>query len=669
MSSSRSERSNTPPNDDLIFSFSENDSDNESSSLIASSHDHAIEDGARALRKSGFIARSTSFSSFLSTPHNAYTSDTEDDIAQSVELKETPQSGSIKPTPKIKIAKRTKQPKMASSSRASLFNGDHALPINDHDGDEIVIPLMNETSNHVAIDMSACGNCSAGNAALDAMTWIIAATTAAPTALYAAFGTTSPGNINSAWWNDQTTLQQVLTATYGLSSEAVNTIMSALFLPTAANGLINGVKSFTQHPIRFMAANIGGLAAAFSSFALAYSPFKPFIGNAGATTFAGFNALVAFTQRFVGTESLFKRINNTFFSKESALQRDVLDKLSRLSDKHLQEIGKIIQQVNRNEQDFSPEKQDQVMQALFGALAKKMDALQTEHGKAIADAPRSAYTFKYLMLIGDLLFATAMGAAVFCSFGQKGYQAFDNIEQIATAGLGHIFSTLHPGLKILLSFLPGMISSAFYFINALDLRATAVHVATEIHHSYQESRYRDLARQVFTVACVLTLNGLASKSMLGVGASVANNPNNLFGIPSTNTSIGMLYAVANQIAGGAVNIKSTLAKTFPTQAPPPLLQDFGTNDENQALKRYLSKFAAYFSDPSAHPISKENFTNISNLSLFGGSGIIDCSQLPDEMDETTPDIIITSSSFIREIPQPTSTQDNSYIGSLSAPTM
>lgn len=490
--------------------------------------------------------------------------------------------------------------------------------------DHVVIDIPDDSAlDHVVIDMPTeqptASACHPTELAKTLGIWVTALITSSPTALYAAFGTTSPKDINEQWWHDKSIWEKVLSVTFGFSSETVNTILSGLFIPLAVKGLYNGWANIKANPVETIVSTLGGIVSAFSAIGLAYTPFRPLTGDIGASAFSAFNGLVSFTQRFAGTQRIFQRFSpytNTHVGEKATLQTNVLDTVSHLTDTYADELQTLLNDALTEAKNNNIESNtDAFMQLVFKKLALKLQELhEQEQIDTLHQSSSSKWDYAKQGL--NLIVATASALSVFCTFGQKGFQAFDNIEKIATHQQGHFFADLPVWSKILIGTLPGLVAAGFYFINTLDFAANVGVALHDIKTCWENNEGAELAKKmsikVGAIGLILALNIFASPSMYGVGLGITKN--NFWHIPQVGAHVlGTLYPYANQLAAFLVNLSGCLSKVFtinPASLTAPLVDEAAT-------KRYIEEVVRYF-HPVNRPLSDETFEFASSFTLFGG---------------------------------------------------
>lgn len=398
--------------------------------------------------------------------------------------------------------------------------------------------------------------------------------TASPTALNALASPSgkSPGDLNAQWWPEMSNLQRAHSIASGTSGLLINTIMSALFLPTALETfrrnighVFDSLEDFLDNTFAIILAIGGALAAA----AIGYSAFLflPF----GAVT-AIIPALLAFgvtlAQRYVGIKNIFRRFRN-LFNKDAKTQTELADIAKHVKHAHLEEIDARLKVALASILASPGRSQDQPLteqdyEKLMVELASILHTLKEAHPDLINDKTSLEYLHQYIGIVFDITFAAlVIFPPSFLVHMQKGFDGVNTIAKLATQNPLPNMSTL---LKCLIGLDPALASGLLYANQALNLRSTLIDT---VFYLYQHPT------SIPQALVLLTANYFASEGMKNVANGLVANPDNLFGLKPESIPSQLLVS-GTQAGGAVVNTTATLAKAF--QKPMPVAKDVGLKD-------------------------------------------------------------------------------------------
>lgn len=425
--------------------------------------------------------------------------------------------------------------------------------------------------------------------------YIIAAIAASPTAFSALVGPSGQGpeKIGSEWWNAMSIARRILCVACGVSSEAVNTIMNALFIPVAFDKIKASLADIgiPAQAAKSIAALLLGIGGGIAAGALSYSSFlwlPVAVLSAIPSTIA---FLITFASRFIGIKNIFNRVSN-LLNANVRLQKVFADKLAHLNDNHLDEAEAKLKAIIT--ETFPDKKPDEPLteaeyQSVIEKLAEQLNAMDDLYDDLIKDTTTTEMLLKYSGLVIDLITAISILTPAYMTFSQKGFDGVNIISKLTT---GTALTDLHPAAKAGIGAAPGLASAMFYTSAGMDFRGNMVET---FKHLYQHPASIPGALGLFAA------NAFASFSMSSVAQAVIDKPDNIYNL--ANNAYGTTY-LATQTAGGLiVNLNSCVVKAY-------------LNKPEPAAKDVTLAHLAKRTSGEDHPISDDTATALRQFNLF-----------------------------------------------------
>src|SRR3990167_5611559 len=358
--------------------------------------------------------------------------------------------------------------------------------------------------------------------------------TALPTAIYAFLDATHtrPTDVNAQWWANISPGQKLYSLSNAASSLLVNTIINIDFLTAMWTGLkesfascCKGAKYFFGNTGLVLLSLVGSIVTA----ALAYGAFLWLpLGGITAAIPALLSFVIDFAIGYVTIKNLVHKIQNSR-NPDIKVQKEYVDKLKHIKAEYLQEINDFLQQKH--------------ITAILGELqAGRIDESRKTQLKAdLQQALQDVFEqkLKPLSALGVNIFREKTGG------------------ECAKEWAGTLFDIT-------------LATALFVPLLAMDFRKTMLQLVTHLYHHPTE---------IPGALLLLAVNGLSTGSMRSISQGVADNPDNVFSIPSSNTTLGQLYIILNALGGGVANAALTVDPVY-LSAPDP------ATSELESLVRY-----------------------------------------------------------------------------------
>lgn len=390
--------------------------------------------------------------------------------------------------------------------------------------------------------------------------YIVAAIAASPTAFSALVGPSGQGpeKIGSEWWDAMSIARRILCVACGVSSEAVNTIMNALFIPVAFDKIKASLADIgiPAQAAKSIAALLLGIGGGIAAGALSYSSFLWLPVAALSVIPSTIAFAITFAGRFISIKNIFNRISN-LLNANVRLQKIFADKLAHINDNRIEEAEAKLKTIIT--QSFPDKNADEPLteaeyQAVIERLAEQLNAMDDLYDDLIKDTTTTEMLLKYSGLVIDLITAVSILTPAFMTFSQKG---FDGVNIISKLVAGTPLTDLHPVAKVGIGAAPGLASAMFYTSAGMDFRGNMVEV---FKYLYQHPT------SIPGALGLLTANAFASFSMSSVAQAVIDKPDNIYHL--ANNAYGTTY-LATQTAGGLiVNLNSCVVKAYLTNSEP-----------------------------------------------------------------------------------------------------
>lgn len=327
----------------------------------------------------------------------------------------------------------------------------------------------------------------------------------------------------------------------GASAAVVNTVMNMLFFPAAARRLKKVLpKTFRSGRdfIRNSVALLGGAAGAFSASGIAYASFA-WLGMPAAIGAAALNFLIYFATRFVGITNTIKKFKH-FANPTIRFQKRCVELLKYLKPEHADTLNAYIR-----EHELNPSAEN------FQKLFEQINALCDEHGfDGVFRKPTGKEKIKkYLGIIFDLLLLAPILPSSFITFAQKG---FDGVQMFDKLSGGVTIEGLNVWAKRAMGFVPGLVSTMFYGISAINLRPAL----TKTFHKIRKDK-----RKIIPAAVLLASNALSASAQEGIALGITNNKDNMFGLaPAADSALSQVYVGFAATGGGSTNTSANFTK-------------------------------------------------------------------------------------------------------------
>ena len=492
-------------------------------------------------------------------------------------------------------------PEDATGNEAAYLLGDDPfgspimpLPFNDTIINVESLPDESSPESDELVGESSCLSVTS-NITKKSAIYVVAGIASAPTALnaFAAPSGQGPEHISTAWWNAMSLFRQIYSVSSGISSEVVNTVMNALFIPVAWQKLRESLAGFrklstaTQGSIAILLS----LGAAVAAGAIAYTSFLwlPVSQLAVLPTIVSF--VITFAGRFISVRSIFSRIR-TLLSKDGRLQKLFADKLSHIHETHFNEVETRLERIIQTkfpEKNLDEPLSETEYQELIVILAEMLDELNNQHENLIQDATAREAALRYLFLMVDVVTAVSIMAPTFMTYTQKG---FDGVNIVTKMISGKSLDGINPFAKVAIGTAPGIPSAMFFAAGGIDFRAN---MAELFRHVYQSPR------SILAMLGLFTVNGIACNSMSSLAQSAISRPDNIFGL--ANNAYGTTYLTLQTAGGFITNMNSCTVKAFLT-SPDPVARDVNVQ---HLIKRTKGE---------DHPITSETANALRRFNLF-----------------------------------------------------
>lgn len=446
--------------------------------------------------------------------------------------------------------------------------------------------------------------------------YIIAAIAASPTAFSALVGPSGQGpeKIGSEWWNDMSIARRILCVACGVSSEAVNTIMNALFIPVAFDKIKASLADIgiPAQAAKSIAALLLGIGGGIAAGALSYSSFLWLPVAALSVIPSTIAFAITFASRFIGIKNIFNRVSN-LLNANVRLQKIFADKLAHINDNRIEEAeAKLKAIITETFPDKNPDEPltEAEYQSVIEKLAERLNAMDDLYDDLIKDTTTTEMLLKYSGLIIDLITAVSILTPAFVTFSQKG---FDGVNIISKLVAGTPLTDLHPAAKVGIGAAPGLASAMFYTSAGMDFRGNMVEV---FKYLYQHPT------SIPGALGLLTANAFASFSMSSVAQAVIDKPDNIYHL--ANNAYGTTYLAAQTAGGLIVNLNSCVVKAYLSNPEP-------------AAKDLTVAHLAKRTSGEDHPISDVTATALRQFNLFAPKVT---EYTPVQVQNTSGDVVL-----------------------------
>lgn len=427
---------------------------------------------------------------------------------------------------------------------------------------------------------------------------VLAFVTATPNTINALVGPSgiNPANLGPEWWNNMTNFQRVYSITCSLSSQTINTIMNAMFLPLAKQKLVTGIKQIRtgcSAATQTLTSILLGASAGIAAGAIGYNAFLWLpAGKFTAVPIALANLLINFASRFISIVSIFGRIS-IMLNANSRQQGQFADELSHINPDYLFEVEDAIQEILHYlypHHDETPLTQEEY-QRFLTMLAVRLNVLRRLHPDLMLDHTNDAYCRAYAATICNIAFAVTVSVAGYLTFTQKG---FDGINIFSTLLSKRSLEDIPAALQALMGSLSGIASFMFYANNGFNFTNNMVLLCK---HLYREPQHLPKTLLIFAA------NACACISMTTVARGVVKNPHNIFGFEEN--ALSYIYITDMTIAGALTNTNSSIEKALLPTHTDPKFSDISLPDVIQFLQNKTS-----------HSITTETASMLRRYSLF-----------------------------------------------------
>ncbi|OGT45588.1 MAG: hypothetical protein A3E83_04020 [Gammaproteobacteria bacterium RIFCSPHIGHO2_12_FULL_41_20] len=407
--------------------------------------------------------------------------------------------------------------------------------------------------------------------------------TALPTAIYAFLDATHtrPTDVNAQWWANISPGQKLYSLSNAASSLLVNTIINIDFLTAMWTGLkesfascCKGAKYFFGNTGLVLLSLVGSIVTA----ALAYGAFLWLpLGGITAAIPALLSFVIDFAIGYVTIKNLVHKIQNSR-NPDIKVQKEYVDKLKHIKAEYLQEINDFLQQkhitailgelqAGRIDESRKTQLKADLQQALQDVFEQKLKPLSALGVNIFREKTGGECAKEWAGTLFDITLATALFVPVLATYTDVGFRGVALLEQFAGS---NVLEKSARAAKIAIGALPALITAIFFPLVAMDFRKTMLQLVTHLYHHPTE---------IPGALLLLAVNGLSTGSMRSISQGVADNPDNVFSIPSSNTTLGQLYIILNALGGGVANAALTVDPVY-LSAPDP------ATSELESLVRY-----------------------------------------------------------------------------------
>lgn len=425
---------------------------------------------------------------------------------------------------------------------------------------------------------------------------LLAIAAAAPNTISAWFAASNsnPSKIENfeRWWSALPLGKQIHSIANGTAAAIVNTYMNALFFPAAARRLIKVVpKTFKsgRNFLRNLVSIIGGGAGATAASGIAYSSFL-WLGMPIAISAAIFNFLIYFATRFVGITNAIKKVKH-FLNADIRFQRRCIELLKFIHPKHQPILNDYITNFNLNPSEDS-----------FLKLFTKLNNLCNENGfdDVFRKPTKREHLKKWLGIIFDIVLLLPVTPASLITFAQKGLDGIQMFDKLMSGG--STIENLNIWAKRAIGFVPGLVSSVFYTMSALDLRPAIA----KTWHKVRKNKLQ--AIPAMTLAGATVLSGAAQQ---GIATNIVANPDNILGF-TPDSIVSEAFIVGASTGGVSTNASANFKKFTETPIPTDVTTRPTTPGDDSQLARTIEYWErSEASIPKKPGITKAN-TRISH---------------------------------------------------------
>jgi|GEM_PF-3640684 len=374
--------------------------------------------------------------------------------------------------------------------------------------------------------------------------YVIAILAAFSAAIYAFLepSHSSVDDVSEQWWDEMPVETQVLSVAMAVNTQIVNTIFFSFFIESAFLRCKDSMavyfascKNFTVNTSHILLSS----CAALANGAIAYQSYLWLPESRISAIFPStLNTGVTFASRYVGLHNLTGRISD-LFDRDARLQKQCLISLQHIHPAFQDQMNAFLANKPVNEE----------------TLRDLLQVLSEQEGSVIPVSTREKCQ-NGSGLAFDLVFFLFVLVSTFLLFGQKGYNGVELLSDNA-------LSDAHPAEKILTGVLPGLVSSVFMALNALEFRQVILDLFVHV---------RRHPLHIPLVITALIMNAVSA----GVGwkniAISTISPANIFSITSIDTPLAQAYIYLNVAGSFVTSFKAMGQKIVDSKEPPTELE-------------------------------------------------------------------------------------------------
>jgi hypothetical protein len=380
--------------------------------------------------------------------------------------------------------------------------------------------------------------------------------------------------VSSQWWDNLSLATKVCSIIFAVSTFLVNSFFFVFFVENAFLKLKDSLAKDCNSckDVSISTSNI--LLASSSALANATIAYRSYLwlpsGKLTAIFPSLLNFTVTFASRYVGLGMLTKRVTD-LFNNDVKLQMKCIFYLQNLHAPFIDQI---------NEQLANKPFNEETVQEVLAVLPSWVDAT--------IKLDCFDYTKIRLEKLFDGAFALLLLCFCFMLFAQKGYDGVELTDDNA-------LSDAHPGVKILVGFLPGIVSATFMSLNALDFREVMVNL---VAHLRQHPKHIPLAILASVLCGIASLSGWRNVAIGTINSS------NIFSLTSLNSGFAQAYIYINAISNFVTTLRPMSLKIIELTEPATKLDGFIdwlkknrlSSETIGTIRRY-----SFFASPDSEP--------------------------------------------------------------------
>ncbi|MGQ3892326.1 hypothetical protein [Legionella sp. CNM-4043-24] len=345
-------------------------------------------------------------------------------------------------------------------------------------------------------------------------------------------------DVDGQWWEEMPTETKIASVAMAVNTQIVNTVFFSFFIENAFLRFKDSMGQYF-HSCRHFTVNTGNIllssCAGLANGAIAYSSYLwlPW-ARISAVFPSSLNVGVTFASRYAGLTNLSSRVA-ALIDSDVRLQKQCVVHLKHIATDFKGQTNELLENRPCDEETLR-----ELLQSL-SSQPGSVDAVST--GEKLKDLSGLAF---------DIILALLVLIPAFMLFAQKGY---DGVELLSDDAL----SDSCEAEKILIGFLPGLVSSIFMAINTFELRQLTVDLFDHL---------RRHPRHIPIVAVAVVMNAVSAGFGWRNVAVSAVSPANIFSLTSMDSPWAEAYAGLNSVGSFATSFKAMGQKIVDSKPPP-----------------------------------------------------------------------------------------------------